>query len=408
MNSSWARIRPSRIGWGIFVLLALLAGSVLPRSGVSAAPRQAPLSVGCRHATGPFRVSGTKVLASNGRVFVPYGITVPGLANFNDDPSNPAWKATLGDDLRKIDAAAQSWCANTVRLQVSQDNLLGLSGVDYYPAFMKAIGEEVSRAETDHLVVVINDQTETADQLGITYQKGPTGGTETFWKDIIAKYRNDPQVIFDLFNEPRTCTIPCSSSAPTWGLWRNGGSFDGHTYLGMETLARSVRDADNQAHPHLLWVEGPNYAASFAGLIRNHGLLDVPGVVYSFHHPGPSSVHNSSAWYLEFGYLINTGVAPVVDGEWTNFRGGYCWSDAPKSVPVYFSYLAGHGIGMTAFQLAKGLLTTSNTDLASPTTFTNARYPTWSCAPIGTGNDPNPSNQGAGAAIQRWYRQQNR
>jgi Cellulase (glycosyl hydrolase family 5) len=349
---------------------------------------RAGAATSCQHATGPFHVSGTQVLGAGGKVFVPYGITVPGLANQN-------WSASVAGDENKINATASSWCANTVRLQVAQDNLIGVDGSSYNAQFMAAIEEEVSLAESDGLVVVINDQTETAT---VDYQLGPTPGTETFWKDIIGVYGSDHQVIFDLFNEPRTYSSGMSQ-AQEWGLWHDGGSFDGNNYIGMAALASYVRAADAST---LFWVEGPDYSASFAGMESQDALLSTSGVVYAVHHP--AGAHDSSAWYDDFGYLINTGVAPVVDGEWTNYQpspnaNSECWSDAPTQVPVFLSYLTSHGIGMTAYQLAEGLLVTSNSDLADPTTINAA---TWSCTPTST-----PTNQGAGALIMNWYQEQN-
>jgi Cellulase (glycosyl hydrolase family 5) len=350
----------------------------------------------CQHAVGPFRVSGTKVLGSGGKVFTPYGITVPGLANY---PS-PKWKQTIGLDERKIVATADSWCANTVRLQVSQDNLLGPLGTGFSTAYLQAIQTEVSLAERHHLVVVLNDQTETAESAPqpITYQRGPTPGTETFWKDMILSFGSDKQVIFDLFNEPRTFSAGMSP-AQEWSLWHDGGTFKGDNYIGMAKLAADLRAA---GAPNLFWVEGPDYAASFAGMVRQHAVLTSPGIVYAFHHPAGG--HNTTAWFFDFGYLINTHVAPVVDGEWTNYQPfgtanpAECWKNAPTKVPVFLSYLASKGIGMTAYQLQQGLLVKSGTNLADPTTITAA----WSCTVT-----KNPTNEGAGALIMKWYRAHN-
>ena len=50
---------------------------------------------------------------AGGKVFIPYGITVPGLAD------DPGWAGKVSTDEAKIKAAARYWCVNTVRLQVS-------------------------------------------------------------------------------------------------------------------------------------------------------------------------------------------------------------------------------------------------------------------------------------------------
>jgi len=107
-------------------------------------------------------------------------------------------------DRPKIIAAREDWCGNTVRLQVSQDNLLGPGGKSFYAAYMAAIGKEVSLAESYGLDVVLNDSTESVPASVKNQQLGPNQATERFWHYMVDKYRKDPHVIFDLFNEPRT------------------------------------------------------------------------------------------------------------------------------------------------------------------------------------------------------------
>ena len=165
-------------------------------------------------------------------------------------------------------------------------------------------------------MVVLNDQTEFGGAVARSTQRGPTAATETFWKDMASLYGNDPQVIFDLFNEPRTYSDGMSE-AQKWQLWLNGGSFGGTFYpLGMAGLAAYVRNTLGARN--LFWVEGPDNADSFAGMVTHGALLKVSGVVYALHHPaGPPG---TASWDADFGYLVTMGIAPVVDGEWTNYE----------------------------------------------------------------------------------------
>jgi hypothetical protein len=81
-----------------------------------------------------------------------------------------------------------------------------------------AIESDVSAAEQYHLVVVLNDNTEFAPRATWSAQHGPTHATEIFWQDLAGLYGHDPQVIFDLLNEPRTYA-PGMSQAQEWQLW---------------------------------------------------------------------------------------------------------------------------------------------------------------------------------------------
>jgi endoglucanase len=384
------------LSWRVVAAGAALAIATMVGTPTAGAATTADVS--CGKAVGPFTVQGTQVLGQGGRVFVSYGITVSGL-------QGPYWRDLLGRNLAMIAAAADGWCANTVRLQLSQDNLLGPDGTSFDHAYMTAIESEVSTAEEYHLVVVLNDNTEFAPRMTWPAQHGPTAATETFWKDLASVYGNDPQVIFDLFNEPRTY-FPGMSQAEEWRLWRSGGSFEGVSYLGMAQLADYVRNTLGARN--LFWVEGPYFSYSLAGMVSNGAVLNVSDVVYAVHHPaGPQT---TASWEADFGYLVTTGVAPVVVGEWTNYEPkptsdrtwprSSCWPDAPVAVPEFLRYLDTLDIGLTAYQLKPGYLVRSADNLTDPTTI-NAR--TWSCR---SNAEPQPG-QGAGSLLMAWFRQRN-
>jgi hypothetical protein len=384
---------------GLAGVVATPAGAAAPGSAPSAPTAPKAAAGSCGTASGPFTVQGTQVLGGNGKAFVSYGTTVPGL-QFLD------WRTFAQLDLAKIEATAQSWCANTVRLQLNQDNLISPGGTGLNRSYLTAIETEVTAAEQHHLVVVLNDNTEFGPPAVSRAQKGPTPATKVFWKDLAAVYGHDPQVIFDLFNEPRAYS-PRMTMAQVWRLWHDGGVFRGVSYpSGMAQLAQYVRST--LGAQNLFWIEGPDISSSFAGMVGQGALLKVSGVVYSVHHPaGP---HDAASWDAGFGYLVATGAAPVVSGEWTNYepalaRGpsvphSYCWPDAPVTVPAYLKYLAAHGIGLNVYQLQPGYMIKSYRDMAVPTAINPH---TWSCLPS---LEPQPG-QGAGSLVLAWFRQQN-
>jgi hypothetical protein len=364
----------------------------------SGATRKTATSGACDTAAGPFTVSGTQVLDASKHPFISYGLTVPGL-------QSPSWAGDVAQDLQSIAATATDWCANTVRLQLNQDDLLGPDGTSFNRSYMAAIESEVSMAESYKLVVVLNDETNLATLAEQAVQRGPTPETETFWKDLTKVYGNDPQVIFDLFNEPRMYSSGMPA-AQEWQLWLDGGTFDGTHYLGMAQLAAYVRTT--LGAKNLFWIEGPDYSASFAGMVQQNAVLHVSGVVYAVHHP--AGAVDTSSWDDDFGYLITSNVAPVVEGEWTNYEPSpttdlagepsSCWPNAPTAVPAFLKYLALYGIGLNAYTLQPGFMIKSYANLAEPTTI-NAQ--TWSCQ---SGTE-STAGQGAGADVMAWFQQQN-
>jgi hypothetical protein len=376
-------------------------GPGLAGSGATAGNSGAAAGNGaaCGKVSGPFSVSGTQVLDAAGKPFVSYGLTVPGL-------QGPDWRNFTTLDLQKITATADDWCANTVRLQLDQDDLLGPDGTGFNQAYMAAIQAEVTLAERDQLVVVLNDETNLSPSPAQYLERGPTPATETFWKDLAKVYGHDPQVIFDLFNEPRMYYAGMSL-AQEWQLWLDGGIYRGVNYpFGMAQLAAYVRTTLGARN--LFWIEGPNFSASFAGMVQQHAVLHVSGVVYSLHHPAGQP--GPTAWNDDFGYLATDGVAPVVDGEWTNYEPAptksptsqptSCWSNAPTAVPAFLKWLASNSIGLNAYQLQPGFLIRSYGNLALPTTM-NAK--TWSCQ----SNQETEPGQGAGSEVLTWFQQQN-
>jgi hypothetical protein len=391
-----------RFGWKRLITRAVLVVTalaipvvIMPLGDAGVTPKMSP----CGKAVGPFTVHGTKVLAKNGSTFISYGLTVSGLQEGN-------WTGLIPLDLEKIAATANDWCANTIRIQLNQDLLLGPTGTGFDQEYMAAIESEVNLAESYNLVVVLNDETNFTPLAVRHYQAGPTPETEVFWKDLARLYGNDPQVIFDLFNEPRT-SVPYMSEARLWRLWLDGGTFKGVRYrFGMAALAAYVRYTVGARN--LFWIEGPRYSLSFAGMIRYHALIHVSGVVYAIHHA--QGAHDPAAWDAAFGYLVTDGIAPVVDGEFTNYEPlpnpkvnlvpGYCWTDAPTAVPQYLQYLNSLGIGVSAYQLVPGWLIKSDRHLDDPTSI-NAK--TWSCRPD---DEPQPY-QSAGALIMAYFKAHN-
>jgi hypothetical protein len=385
-------------GVAVYVALSSIAGAFAGAAGALTGPllgTEAPSAQSCGKAVGPFTVHGTRVFGAHGKLFVSYGITVP-------DMQGPHWANSVSLDEAKIAAIADDWCANTVRFQLDEDNLIGPNGTTFNKAYLKAIETLVSESESDQLIVVLNDSTEFAPNEESVSQAGPKKGTEIFWKDMTALYGKDPQVIFDLFNEPRMYH-PGMSLAEKWHLWLDGGEFNGVFYpIGMAQLAAYVRHTLHARN--LFWVEAPRYSLGFAGMVSEDAVIHTSGVVYANHHT--IGAINPNVWYAEFGYLVATGVGPVVVGEWTNYEPypqksyrpapGSCWPDAPTMVPAFLKYLAARGIGLDIYQLQPGYMIKSWLNLGDPTTI-NPR--TWSCL---QSNEPQP-DQGAGRIIMNWF-----
>jgi Cellulase (glycosyl hydrolase family 5) len=328
----------------------------------------------CHHEKGPFQVSGTVVTGSTGR-YIPYGINLTGLAH-------PNYADQMAQDEADIAGAADDWCANTVRFQVRQANLVSITG-HVNQAFLNAVTTEVHFAEASGLVVVLNLQWQLDDAKLV--ESMPTRRSEAFWGSLASHFGTDPNVVFDIFNEPAQ-RAPCG-----WAFWHNGGVCRGHRYLGMQALADYVRARAS----NLFWVEGISAGSLLNEAWRYHITGDGP-LEYSEHRP--PGVHQYRTWDSEFGYIARSGHAPVVEGEWADYARGQapwaCWDNAPVSAPRFLKYLQARGFGLIMTRLVKGqLIETGN--LNDPTRFRS----NWSCT--------DGLDQGVGQQAQQWFVRQN-
>jgi aryl-phospho-beta-D-glucosidase BglC (GH1 family) len=69
-------------------------------------------------------------------------------------------------------------------------------------------------------VLTFNLQTELA-----TNEIMATAPSIKFWQVVANRYKNNPRVFFDVFNEPRDFY--------DWNLWQAGGVYEGIHYIGM-------------------------------------------------------------------------------------------------------------------------------------------------------------------------------
>lgn len=357
------------------VLLALAA--LLALCTFSAGQPAAAAS--CRHISGPFHRFRNEILNSRGQRFVPYGITISNLGNPTGHVSRE--QTDVSGELSEIQDSL-SWCPNSDRLQFLQDRLIDPRTLAVSTTFLSQLEQSVAAVRSAGLVAIVNDQSEGAIG-GKTREVMPNKQTRRWWKVVATEYRNDPGVVFDIFNEPRH--IAHSTSAQLWNRWRTGGCWWGSCWMGMEQLARYV----HSIAPHnLLIVEGPETAGTLQGA-PTHQITRAGPVLYSVNHGGPvTAPHDAAYWDVRFGNASR--VIPVTDTEWTNYTTDtrMCWANAPRSVPAFLRYLAAHGMGLEAWTLSPGVLVTSS---GAPTQIRS----NWACR---TGLD-----EGAGHQIMRWF-----
>lgn len=307
-------------------------------------------------------VSGDQFLL-DGQPFVPHGFNSIALL---DSPwcSNAETAAAAGNlTSAELATAIGSWNANTVRFQVSQPVLAGPDGA----AYAQQIQAGVSMAVNAGLVVIVSMQDQSpacgpAEPL-------PSQETEQAWAALIGNttLSSDPDVMFELFNEPQNAPVAAPTTNPeqeTWPDWLDGGreieptpaqTWTAYTPVGHQQLVDYLRTTLNVAN--VLIADGASYAENLAGM----PILNDPGSSYQIAyavHPY-SYTGGPSQWQARWGYLASSYA--VVATEW-NFKASDCGhlkQTLAAQFLVYARSTANVGILGQAIDVFNGLLMAS-------------------------------------------------
>jgi len=348
---------------------------------------------------------GNHMEYADGRVFVPYGISLV------SGPETTAWARSEKAAVAQIIAAGRFWHANTVRIQVSEAQLLDkpTPGHRYNVALAASVNRLVCRILRQGQIPVVNDTT-----LFTAAERGPTQRTVRFWRFMSQRYGNRLPVIFDLFDEPRLSRDPRTKryvrTARVWRSWEGGGTLAGTRYLGMQRLIDTIRV--EQRVENVIWVEEPWYLDVKrlpTDQLPQH-LLRGRNLVYAFHK---ATLEKGSGSFKALQVVMRRRI-PLVDSEWSQFaatdRPWECQDGAYRGVPLCLAFLRRAPIGLIAWSLQPGALvkgkagqdtvqdgndyryTTNPADLATP----NVMRPDYRCNPASRG-------QGAGALIQAYF-----
>lgn len=153
-------------------------------------------------------------------------------------------------------AAIADWKANAVRIPLNEECWLGLDNIkpeyggDNYRA---AIKELVTKVKAHGMTPILEmhwsygrytgNSAGCADVHATCQKPMPDARyAPDFWASVASTYKDDPTVVFDLFNEPYPDRAT-SNTAQAWACWKDGGTCPGIDYevAGMQDLVDSVR-----------------------------------------------------------------------------------------------------------------------------------------------------------------------
>jgi endoglucanase len=219
-------------------------------------------------------VSGNQVLTPDGEPIWLQGLSVDSMQWGPGE--NILWS---------IRTAIDVWKANVIRLPVHDTYWFG-HGKAQAPggekAYRKLVDDAVKLAAAKGAYLVLD-----LHQFG-----APTDKHLAFWKDAAVRYKNNPAVLFEIFNEPH---------GVSWDVWRNGGSLSGpenkvtdvnpientlkmdtdHT-VGAQALVAAIRETGAK---NIIVAGALDWAYDLSGIVEGYALDDLGGngVMYVSH-----------------------------------------------------------------------------------------------------------------------------
>jgi hypothetical protein len=226
----------------------------------------------------PLHVEGTQLLDGMGRPVRLRGVNCASLEwSSNGD----------GRILKTVEVAVKEWRANLIRLPLSQDRWFGKAPEqqDGGASYRTLVRKVVELCATNDAYILLDLHWSDAGNWGqnIGQHSLPDQNSVVFWKDFAATFRNNPAVLFDLYNEPNDIT---------WDQWFKGGPLaetNGETHVtqkyesvGLPALAATIRSTGAK---NVIVAGGINWAYEVGGIADGHALSDPSGngVLYAVH-----------------------------------------------------------------------------------------------------------------------------
>jgi hypothetical protein len=218
--------------------------------------------------------------------------------------------------------AMLTWHINAVRVNLNDACWLGINGVSstYGGAnYQAAIKDYVTRITAKGMYVILdlhwsNPGTSLAtDQLVMADRDH----ANTFWAGVANAFKNNPAVVFDLYNEPHPDSNHDTTAA--WTCVRDGGTCPGVTYqaAGSQEMLDAIRGT---GATNVVMVGGPQYAGSLTQWTTYKPKDPLNQLAASIHiyyqtpsAPDWSPCYQQSCWDSVMAPLASS--TPIVIGE---------------------------------------------------------------------------------------------
>lgn len=204
-------------------------------------------------------------------------------------------------------SAIASWHVDAVRVPLNEDCWLDINGVN--PAYagsnyQSAIENYVAELNAAGMTAILDlHWNAPGSQLALGQQvMADADHSPAFWTSVASAFRTNPNVIFDLYNEPHDIS---------WSCWLNGCvTSAGWQAAGMQSLLNAVR-VTGATQPVL--AAGLNWAGDLSQWLANEPNDPDHQLAASVHIYNFSGCNTSSCWESTIAPVA--AKVPVVSGE---------------------------------------------------------------------------------------------
>ena len=220
----------------------------------------------------PLKVAGNRLHTPAGKEVWLQGLAVPSME----------WSAGGENILKSIGVGIDGWKANCIRLCLSEKFWAGTGPwqKDGGMAYRQLVEDAVNACAGRGVYIV----------LDLHAYRAPQAVHAEFWKDVAARYKDHPAVIFELMNEPHDVS---------WEIWQKGGPVTdkkkggdvaaenkeelvSFPSIGMQGLVDVIRGTGAK---NLIVAGGLDWGYDLSGVLEGHALDDRGGngIMYSSH-----------------------------------------------------------------------------------------------------------------------------
>ncbi len=287
----------------IAILLAAVAIGVfqhLPKQAKAAAPSPAPA----------LHMQGAQLVSAAGVPVQLHGVNRSG-GEFGCVQSGAnMWNGPM--DQASI-SAMLTWHINAVRVPLNEDCWLGINGANPGgSAYISNVQSYVNLAISNGLYVILDlHWTAPGSTLATGQQPMPDSDhSPAFWTGVANTFKNNPNVFFDLFNEPYPDNN--QDTAAAWSCWKNGGNCPSVSYpvAGMQTLVNTVRAT---GATNLLLLGGVEYSNALSQWLANEPTDPDNNLAADWHSYNFNNCNNSTCWNTTIAGLMQH--VPVITDE---------------------------------------------------------------------------------------------